>query len=155
MATGVWDGLDKDRVAKAMVTAFMSDEYLETLAAINNAETMADLEAARAHVKDLMALWREEAPEYAFVIDALFIFSEKMQVQLAGEADCRALTPRVPASMLRLPKGSSCFGQGQHPCGASAAWPCRRSLGTDRRDLWHACACQGLFFGRVNTEEIP
>lgn len=85
MATGVWDGLDKDRVAKAMVTAFLSDEYLEALAAVNNAETLADLAAARTLIKDLMVLWREEAPEYAFVIDALYIFSEKMQLQLAGE----------------------------------------------------------------------
>ena len=85
MAAGVWDGIDKERVSKAMVTAFMSDEYLEALAAVNNAENSADLAAARALIKDLMALWREEAPEYAFVIDALYIFSEKMQLQLAGE----------------------------------------------------------------------
>ncbi|EKO38572.1 MAG: hypothetical protein B193_2721 [Solidesulfovibrio magneticus str. Maddingley MBC34] len=85
MAAGVWDGIDKDRGAKAMVTAFMSDEYLEALAAVNNAETVADLAVARARIKDLMALWREEAPEYAFVIDALYIFSEKMQLQLTGE----------------------------------------------------------------------
>ena len=86
MAAGVWDGIDKDRVAKALVTAFMSDEYLEALAAVNNAESPADLAAARALIKDLMVLWREEAPEYAFVIDALYIFSEKIQVQLTGEA---------------------------------------------------------------------
>ena len=85
MATGVWDGLDKDRVAKALVTAFMSDEYLEALAAVNNAETLADLAAARVLIKDLMVLWREEAPEYAFDIDALYIFSEKIQLQLTGE----------------------------------------------------------------------
>ncbi|KHK00771.1 hypothetical protein [Desulfovibrio sp. TomC] len=86
MAAGVWDGIDKERVAKAMVTAYLSDEYLEALAAINNAETLAELAAARDKVKDLMALWREEAPEYAFVIDALYLFSEKIQVQLTGEA---------------------------------------------------------------------
>lgn len=78
MAAGVWDGLDKDRVSKALVTAFMSDEYLEALAAINNAESPADIAAARGQVKELMALWREEVPEYAFAIDALYLFSEKM-----------------------------------------------------------------------------
>jgi hypothetical protein len=83
MAAGVWDGLDKPRVAKAMVTAFMSDEYLETLAAINNAETAAEIAAVREKIKDLMALWREEVPEYAFVVDALYLFSEKMQQGLA------------------------------------------------------------------------
>lgn len=87
MASGVWDGIDKDRVAKAMVTAYLSDEYLETLAAINNAETLAELNAAREKIKDLMALWREEAPEYAFVIDALYLFSEKIQLQLTGAAE--------------------------------------------------------------------
>ena len=87
MAAGVWDGIDKERVAKAMVTAYLSDEYLEALAAINNAETLAELAAAREQIKDLMALWREEAPEYAFVIDALYLFSEKIQVQLTGEAE--------------------------------------------------------------------
>ena len=86
MAAGVWDGIDKERVSKAMVTAFMSDEYLEALAAVNNAENPAGLAAARALIKDLMALWREEAPEYAFVIDALYIFSDKMQVQMTGES---------------------------------------------------------------------
>ncbi|MHC1712732.1 MAG: hypothetical protein AB9872_11355 [Solidesulfovibrio sp.] len=84
MAAGVWDGLDKPRVAKAMVTAFMSDEYLETLAAINNAETAAEIAAVREKIKDLMALWREEVPEYAFVVDALYLFSEKMQQGLSA-----------------------------------------------------------------------
>lgn len=84
MGMGVWDGLDKERVARAMVTAFMSDEYLEVLAAVNNAESLAELTAARENVKSLMALWREECPEYAFVVDALFLFSEKMEQQLAG-----------------------------------------------------------------------
>jgi hypothetical protein len=83
MGAGVWDGIDKERVAKAMVTAFLSDEYLEALAAINNAETAADIAAAREKVKELMGLWREEVPEYAFVVDALYLFSEKMLQQLA------------------------------------------------------------------------
>jgi hypothetical protein len=87
MAAGVWDGLDKPRVAKAMVTAFMSDEYLETLAAINNAETAAEIAAVREKIKDLMALWREEVPEYAFVVDALYLFSEKMQQGLPATED--------------------------------------------------------------------
>ena len=87
MAAGVWDGIDKERVAKALVTAYLSDEYLEALAAINNAETTAELAAAREQIKNLMVLWREEAPEYAFVIDALYLFSEKIQLQLTGEAE--------------------------------------------------------------------
>lgn len=87
MASGVWDGLDKQRVAKGLVTAFMSDEYLETLAAINNAETVADLDAAQAHVKELMALWREECPDYAFAIDVLFLFSEKIRQTVEVETE--------------------------------------------------------------------
>jgi hypothetical protein len=83
MGMGVWDGLDKPRVTKAMVTAFLSDEYLEVLADINNAETAAELAAARGRVKELMELWRQDCPEYAFVIDVLFLFSEKMEQQLA------------------------------------------------------------------------
>ena len=86
MAAGVWDGLDKPRVSKAMVTAFMSDEYLEALAAVVNAETSADIAAARGKIKELMALWREEVPEYAFVIDALFLFSEKAEQMLPPNA---------------------------------------------------------------------
>ncbi len=82
---GVWDGLDKNRVSKAVVTAFASDEYLEALAAINNAETPAELEAARAAVKDLMALWRAEVPEYAFMIDCLYLYSDKMLRDLTGQ----------------------------------------------------------------------
>lgn len=74
---GVWDGLDKDRVSRAVLTAYMSDEYLEALAALVNAETPAEVEAAREAVKDLMALWREECPEYAFMIDCLYQLSEK------------------------------------------------------------------------------
>lgn len=93
MGAGVWDGLDKPRVAKALVTAFLSDEYLEVLAAVNNAETVAELAEARGKIKDLMALWRQECPEYAFVIDALFLFSEKMEQQLTGEAE-----PETPAA---------------------------------------------------------
>ncbi|WP_428563487.1 MAG: hypothetical protein ACP59X_00335 [Solidesulfovibrio sp. DCME] len=85
MAAGVWDGLDKERVSRALVTAFMSDEYLEVLAAINNAESIAAIDAARERVKELMALWREEVPEYAFAIDALYLFSEKMRLQLAED----------------------------------------------------------------------
>jgi len=87
MAMGVWDGIDKARVAKALVTAFTSDEYLEALAAINNAETVAELAPAREKVKELMAIWREECPEYAFVIDALFLFSERMERDLNAEAE--------------------------------------------------------------------
>lgn len=85
MATGVWDGIDKDRVSKALVTAYMSDEYLEVLAAINNAETVAELDAAREQVKELMALWREEVPEFAFAIDVLYLFSEKIREQLPDQ----------------------------------------------------------------------
>ena len=84
MAGGVWDGLDKERVSRGLVTAFMSDEYLEALATVNNAETEADILAAREKVKELMALWREEVPEYAFAIDALYLFSEKMRESLGG-----------------------------------------------------------------------
>lgn len=84
MAAGVWDGIDKDRVSRGMVTAFMSDEYLEALADINNAETVAELKAAREKVKDLMTLWREEVPEFAFAIDVLYLFSEKAEQQLTG-----------------------------------------------------------------------
>lgn len=86
MAMGVWDGIDKARVAKALVTAFASDEYLEALAAINNAETVAELAQARETVKELMAVWREECPEYAFAIDALFLFSERMERDLTAGA---------------------------------------------------------------------
>lgn len=86
MAAGVWDGIDKDRVSRGLVTAFMSDEYLEALADINNAETVAEIQAARVKVKDLMTLWREEVPEFAFAIDALYLFSEKVEQQLGGDA---------------------------------------------------------------------
>ncbi|MGE4539594.1 MAG: hypothetical protein AB7D37_21180 [Desulfovibrio sp.] len=78
MAAGVWDGIDKERVGRGLVTAFMSDEYLEVLAEINNAETEGEVLAARDKVKDLMVLWREEVPEYAFAVDALYLFSEQM-----------------------------------------------------------------------------
>lgn len=94
MGMGVWDGLDKERVAKAMVTAFLSDEYLEVLAEVNNAERVAELLAARTRIKDLMALWREECPDYAFAVDLLFLFSEKMEQQLAGaDGDADASGP--------------------------------------------------------------
>jgi hypothetical protein len=112
MAAGVWDGIDKERVAKAMVTAYLSDEYLEALAAINNAETLAELAAAREQIKDLMALWREEAPEYAFVIDALYLFSEKIQVQLTGGQSRRACGV---AQARRLDAGCRRGGLGRPP----------------------------------------
>lgn len=86
MATGVWDGIDKDRVSRGLVTAFMSDEYLEALAAINNAETVAEVRSAREKVKELMTLWRQEVPEFAFAVDALYLFSEKAEQQLTGDA---------------------------------------------------------------------
>ncbi|WP_243362561.1 hypothetical protein [Fundidesulfovibrio terrae] len=82
---GVWDGLDKERISRAVLTAFSSDEYLELLAAINNADTVAEVEAARAQLKDVMALWRQECPEYAFMVDCLYLFSEKMDLYLAGK----------------------------------------------------------------------
>lgn len=75
---GVWDGLDKSRVSKAVVTAFMSDDYLEVLAALNNAESKAEVLKARELVKEQMALWREECPEYAFMVDCLYLFSDRM-----------------------------------------------------------------------------
>lgn len=81
---GVWDGLDKERVSRAVLTAYTSDEYLEILARINNAETVQDVAAARAAIKDVMGLWREECPEYAFMVDCLYLFSEKMEVYLTG-----------------------------------------------------------------------
>lgn len=82
---GVWDGLDKERVSRAVLTAFTSDEYLELLARINNADTPEEAAAAREDLKELMALWRQECPEYAFMVDCLFLFSEKMEVYLARE----------------------------------------------------------------------
>ena len=87
MAAGVWDGIDKERVGRGLVTAFMSDEYLEVLAEINNAESEAEVLTARAKIKDLMALWREEVPEFAFAVDALYLFSEKMLELLAAGED--------------------------------------------------------------------
>ncbi|MFZ5426556.1 MAG: hypothetical protein ACOZEN_06255 [Thermodesulfobacteriota bacterium] len=80
---GVWDGLDKDRVSRAVLTAFTSDEYLELLARLNNAETTAEVAKARDGIKDVMALWRQECPEYAFMVDCLYLFSEKMDLYLA------------------------------------------------------------------------
>ncbi|GFK93720.1 hypothetical protein NNJEOMEG_01554 [Fundidesulfovibrio magnetotacticus] len=79
---GVWDGLDKERIGRAAVTAFDSDEYLELLARLNNAESLADIEAARESLKDVMALWRQECPEYAFMVDCLYLFSERMALRL-------------------------------------------------------------------------
>lgn len=75
----VWEGLDKERIAKAAVTAFMSDDFLQALAAINNAESREELLAARGLVKEQMTLWREECPDYAFMVDCLYLFSEKME----------------------------------------------------------------------------
>ena len=82
--TGVWDGLDKERVSRAVLTAFTSDEYMELLARINNAETPEELAKARADLKDVMALWRQECPEYAFMVDCLYLFTEKMDLFLTG-----------------------------------------------------------------------
>ena len=82
---GVWDGLDKDRVSRAVVTAFTSDEYLELLARINNAESPAEVEAAREDLKEVMGVWREECPEYAFMVDCLYLFSEKAMVYVTRE----------------------------------------------------------------------
>jgi hypothetical protein len=83
---GVWDQLDKERVSRAVLTAFSSDEYLELLARINNAETPAEIEKAREELRDVMALWRQECPEYAFMVDCLYLFSEKMLLYMGGEA---------------------------------------------------------------------
>jgi len=79
---GVWEDLDKERVSRAVLTAFTSDEYLGLLARINNAESLAELQAAKNSIKEIMALWREECPEYAFMVDCLYLFSEKMAVYL-------------------------------------------------------------------------
>lgn len=84
---GVWDGLDKERVSRGVVTAFSSDEYLGLLARINNAESTAELEAARQDLKEVMALWRQECPEYSFMVDCLYLFSEKMALYLAPGAE--------------------------------------------------------------------
>jgi len=83
--TGVWDGLDKDRISKAVLTAFMSDDFLQSLAEINNAESAAEALAARESIKEQMALWREECPDYAFMLDCLYLFCEKMAVNLEGK----------------------------------------------------------------------
>ncbi|WP_243439935.1 hypothetical protein [Fundidesulfovibrio soli] len=81
---GVWDDLDKERVSHAVLTAFGSDEYLELLARINNADTPEEVRQARAELKDIMALWRQECPEYAFMVDCLYLFSEKMEIYLTA-----------------------------------------------------------------------
>lgn len=83
---GVWDQLDKERVSRAVLTAFSSDEYLELLARINNAETPGEIEKAREELKGVMTLWRQECPEYAFMVDCLYLFSEKMLLYMGGEA---------------------------------------------------------------------
>ena len=85
MSAGVWDGIDKQRVVKAVTTAFGSDEYLEALAAVHNAETLEELTAARQTLKELMAFWREEIPAFAFMIDCLYIYSDKVLRDLTGQ----------------------------------------------------------------------
>lgn len=85
---GVWDGLDKERISRAVVTAFLSDEYLEVLAAINNAASRAEVLQARDLIKEQMELWRGECPDYAFMVDCLYLFSEKM-LQFFPEDDAK------------------------------------------------------------------
>ncbi len=82
---GVWDGLEKERVSRGVVTAFYSDEYMELLARINNAESLKDIQEARAAITEVMGVWRQECPEYAFMVDCLYLFSEKIQLALTGE----------------------------------------------------------------------
>jgi hypothetical protein len=82
---GVWEGLEKERISRAVLTAFSSDEYLDLLARINNAESPAEVEAARRDLKEIMAVWRQECPEYAFMVDCLYLFSEKMDLFLEGK----------------------------------------------------------------------
>jgi len=84
---GVWDDLDKERVSRAVVTAFYSDEFLDVLADINNAQSPGEVRQARERVKELMGLWRQECPEYAFMVDCLFLFSEKMEQVLSRTPD--------------------------------------------------------------------
>ncbi|GAB6038382.1 hypothetical protein JCM15519_29410 [Fundidesulfovibrio butyratiphilus] len=84
---GVWDDLDKERVSRAVVTAFYSDEFLSVLADINNAQSPEEVRQARERVKELMGLWRQECPEYAFMVDCLFLFSEKMEQVLSEDQD--------------------------------------------------------------------
>jgi len=83
---GVWDGLDQERVSRGVTTAFYSDEYLDLLARINNSGSVQEVLAAREDVKAMMALWRQECPEYAFMVDCLFLFSEKLLQTLPGGA---------------------------------------------------------------------
>ncbi len=83
---GVWDGLDKERISRAVVLAYMSDEYLEALEMVNNAQTDEELTLSREKVKDLMELWREECPEYAFMVDCLYLFSESIEQSIALES---------------------------------------------------------------------
>lgn len=86
ISKGVWDGLDKERVSRGVVTAFNSDEYLELLARINNAESLQDILEARKTIAEVMGVWRLECPEYAFMVDCLYLFSEKIQLALTGES---------------------------------------------------------------------
>ena len=81
---GVWDELDKERIAKAVVTAYMSDEYLDILADINNAENPAQAEAAKGRIGEVMGVWREECPDYAFMVDCLYLFAQKRIRDLTG-----------------------------------------------------------------------
>lgn len=87
MATGVWDGIDKPRVSKAVTTAFGSDEYLEILAMVHNAETPREIAAAKELIKELMAFWREEVPEYAFMIDCLYLYADAALRDLADDGE--------------------------------------------------------------------
>ncbi|QLA16795.1 hypothetical protein [Desulfolutivibrio sulfoxidireducens] len=82
---GVWDGLDKERIGKAVVTAYMSDEYLEILAEINNAEAATGVRLAQDRIKEIMAVWREECPDYAFMVDCLYLFAEKRIRDFTGQ----------------------------------------------------------------------
>ena len=49
------------------------------------AATVQDVLAAREAIKDVMGLWRQECPEYSFMVDCLYLFSEKMEVYLTGD----------------------------------------------------------------------
>lgn len=86
MKEGVWDGLPKERVLKGVTTALGSPEFMETLAEIYNAEKPAEIDATLGAVKDMMSAWREEAPEYAFMIDCLFHFAEQSKRELSDNA---------------------------------------------------------------------
>ncbi|MFZ5811492.1 MAG: hypothetical protein ACOY4F_05575 [Thermodesulfobacteriota bacterium] len=81
---GVWDGLDKERISRAVVTAYMSDEYLDILAEVNNADSADAVRRATDRIKEVMGLWREECPDYAFMVDCLYLFAEKRIRDLTG-----------------------------------------------------------------------